>query len=92
MDRWVLPGQFPADQKVDPDGSKVWDAVKKTANVLTLGLGSLIDYFHTSGDEFRNAVASVIENGVNFEKFAVEGDESKGYLRNILVHTDLIKE
>ena len=92
MDRWVLPGQFPADQKVDPDGSKVWDAVKKTANVLTLGLGSLIDYFHTSGDEFRNAVASVIENGVNFEKFAVEGDESKGYLRNILLSTDLIRD
>jgi len=92
MDRWVLPGQFPAEQKVDPDGSKVWDAVKKTANVLTLGIGSLVDYFHTSGEEFRNEVAAVINNGVNFEKFAVEGDEGKGYLRNILLSTDLIRD
>ena len=91
MDRWILPGQFPAKQTKFSAGEKAWDAIKGAANVLTLGVGSLIDYFHTSGEEFRNEVAAVMNNGVNFEKFAVEGDEGKGYLRNILLSTDLIR-
>ena len=57
MDRWVLPGpeQFPAYQKVDPQGKKVWEKVADTLS-WNLGIGSLIDYFHTSGEEFRNNV------------------------------------
>ena len=91
MDRWVLPGQFPAYQKVDPQGKKVWDKVVDTLG-WTLGIGSLIDYFHTSGEEFRNNVSDIINDGFHFEKFAVEGDEGKGYLRNILLSTDLIRD
>ena len=107
MDRWILPGQFPASQKKTEEGRSIWKEVLGGATVgavsggpLGLVIGaigtpiavSLIDFFHTSGDEFRNTVADTINTAGHFEHFRVEGDEGKGYLRNILLSTNLIRE
>jgi hypothetical protein len=92
MDRWVLPGQFPADQRVEEGGLDIWDAL---AVVVTGGLklvSDLIDYFHTSGDEFRNNIAAVINTGGFFEHFPVDEEKSAGYLRNMLISTSMIRD
>lgn len=99
MDRWVLPGQFPAEQKVDEEGNDIWDALL-AATPLGLGgvvagvklIGGLIDQFHTSGEEFRNTIARVINGGGHFEHFKVEDNPNRGYLRNILLSTNLIRD
>ena len=97
MDRWILPGQFPADQNIDEEGNAIWDALLNTPVIggVVAGVklvGGLIDKFHTSGEEFRNTIAKVINDGGHFEHFAVPGDEGKGYLRNILLSTNLIRD
>ena len=107
MDRWILPGQFPASQKKTEEGRSIWKEVLGGATVgavsggpLGLVIGaigtpiavSLVDFFHTSGDEFRNTVADTININGHFEHFRVPDDEGKGYLRNILLSTNLIRE
>ena len=93
MDRWILPGQFPAGQQQTEEGESIWSAA---LGIATLGISkltsSLIDYFHTSGDEFRNTISSTINEAGFFEHFPVDDEKSAGYLRNMLISTSMIRD
>mgnify|MGYP001240893718 CR=1 FL=1 len=93
MDRWILPGQFPAEQELTEEGKSIWE---QALGIVTLGISDkvmdLVGFFHTSGAEFRNAVAQVVNRNGSFEHFRTVDDEGKGYLRNILLSTNLIRD
>ncbi len=92
MDRWILPGQFPGEMEKTEEGKSTWEQV---LGIITLPVKltmDLVDYFHTSGAEFVDAVATTVNTGGYFEHFRTVDDEGKGYLRNILLSTNLIRE
>ncbi len=73
LDRWVLPGQFPFNQDIDPTEKNTFNLTK---------------------EEMIARAASYFNNGTNYHRFSVDkGDKnSGGYLRNILIHCDLIED
>ena len=88
MDRWILPGQFPAGQQ-KTEGISIWQVA---ADILSLGTNRIIDYFHTSGEEFRNTIAQTINEDGFFEHFPVDEEKSAGYLRNMMISTNMIRD
>lgn len=73
LDRWVLPGQFPFNEDIDP--------LEKNT-------------FNLTKEEMIARSASYFNNGTNYHRFSVEkGNKGAGgYLRNILIHCDLIED
>ena len=78
LDRWVLPGQFPFNKEINPledDGT-----FKKNT-------------FNLQRKEMTAKVAHMINEGGYYHQFPVfrENKTAGGYLRNIMLSTDLIE-